>query len=101
MRLLAIASSVVRLRQSRRPIVSATFLAILLTMALGTPRTAISQDTVPMGSPMVLLHSETNRVLVDISVTNKGQPVRRIEKGRFHIRSEEHTSELQSRQYLV
>src|ERR1035437_10428611 len=100
MRLPSIASSVVRLRQSRRPIVSATFLAVL-TMALGTPRTAISQDTVPMGSPMVLLHSETNRVLVDISVTNKGQPVRRIEKGRFHIRSEEHTSELQSRQYLV
>ena len=85
MRLPSIASSVVRLRQSRRPIVSATFLAILLTMALGTPRTAISQDTVPMGSPMVLLHSETNRVLVDISVTNKGQPVRGIEKGRFHI----------------
>ena len=84
MRLPSIASSVVRLRQSRRPIVSATSLAVL-TMALGTPRTAISQDTVPMGSPMVLLHSETNRVLVDISVTNKGQPVRGIEKGRFHI----------------
>lgn len=62
----------------------------ILLLSISTAHGQAIQNSQPNvvpadATPATVLHSDTNRVLVDVVATDHGKPVRGIERSRFHV----------------